>query len=141
MNNIEYFEYTVTAKDLVSLQAAVGFGNADLEQATKAIQNSLYTICAKINDKTVGMGRIVGDGARVFYLQDLFIDPKYQRQGIGTQLMKRMMDYIKKNAFPDTYTTVGLMAAKGKEEFYIHQGFRVRPNENEGPGMLYTFIR
>ena len=36
----------------------------------------------------------------------------------------------------NTRVTVGLMAAKGKEEFYQKLGFRSRPNENEGDGMM-----
>ncbi|WP_099468369.1 GNAT family N-acetyltransferase [Konateibacter massiliensis] len=139
-DNIEYFENTVTAQDLVYLQAAVGFGNADFEQADKAIQNSLYTICAKNAGKTIGMGRVIGDGARIFYLQDVFISPEFQRKGIGTQLINQMLNYIKKNSFAGAYTTVGLMAAKGKENFYINLGFHVRPTDTEGAGMLYTFL-
>ena len=40
------------------------------------------------------------------------------------------------NSIPNTRVTVGLMAAKGKEEFYQKLGFRIRPNEKEGNGMM-----
>ncbi|WP_253287331.1 hypothetical protein [Clostridium bornimense] len=46
------------------------------------------------------------------------------------------MDYIYNNSLSDTKTTIGLMAAKGKEEFYKKFGFIERPNDHQGPGMI-----
>jgi putative acetyltransferase len=34
------------------------------------------------------MGRLVGDGAMYWYLQEIVVLPKYQRQGIGAQLLE-----------------------------------------------------
>ncbi|WFR59577.1 GNAT family N-acetyltransferase [Anaerocolumna sp. AGMB13025] len=138
MNDIIYYENTVTAEELCLLQAAVGFGQANIEQADKAIKNSLFCVSAMVNGKIAGMGRIIGDGARIFYLQDVFIAPDYQRMGIGTEIVTRMMKFIKNNSFEHAHTAVGLMAAKGKEDFYMKLGFRVRPNDHEGHGMIYT---
>lgn len=139
MNEINYYENSVTAEELCFLQASVGFGHGDLKQADKAIKNSLFCVSTKVNGQIAGMGRVIGDGARIFYLQDVFIDPAFQNMGIGTEIITRMMEYIKNNAFEHAHTTIGLMAARGKEEFYLKLGFRLRPNEKEGPGMMYTF--
>ena len=84
----------------------------------------------------IGMGRLVGDGARIFYIQDLFINPKYQKIGIGTEIVSKLIQYIKGESIFDTNIKVGLMAAKGKEAFYEKMGFRIRPNEREGNGMM-----
>ena len=137
MNEIVYYENCVTAEELCYLQAAVGFGQANMEQADKAIKNSLFSVSAKVNGQIAGMGRIIGDGARIFYLQDIFIAPDYQRMGIGTEIVSRMMKFIKENAFEHARTVIGLMAAKGKEDFYLKLGFRLRPNDKEGHGMMY----
>jgi GNAT superfamily N-acetyltransferase len=138
MNQIIYYENSVTAEELCFLQAAVGFGQANIKQADKAIKNSLFCVSAMVNGQIAGMGRIIGDGARIFYLQDVFIAPDYQRMGIGTEIVTRMMKFIKENAFEDAHTAIGLMAAKGKEDFYLKLGFRLRPNDKEGHGMMYT---
>ena len=82
------------------------------------------------------MGRLVGDGARVFYIQDVFIKPEYQRRGIGKLIVAKLLEYIKSNGVVNSNIMVGLMAAKGKEEFYQKFGFRIRPNEKEGNGMM-----
>ncbi len=137
MKEIKYYENEVTAKELYFLQESVGFGKANLMQAEKAIKNSLFCVSVKVNGQIAAMGRVVGDGARIFYLQDVFVAPDYQGLGIGREMMNRMMAYIKENAFEDARTTVGLMAAKGKEDFYLKLGFYMRPNDNEGHGMMY----
>jgi GNAT superfamily N-acetyltransferase len=139
MNEVIYYENAVSAEELLYLQDSVGFGKGNLMQADKALQNSLYSVSAKINGEIAGMGRIVGDGAKIFYLQDVFITPKYQRMGIGTEIVNRLIAYVKENSFDDAFTTIGLMAAKGKEDFYTKLGFRLRPNEKEGHGMIHTF--
>lgn len=138
MNEIIYYENSVIAEELCFLQAAVGFGKANMEQADKAIKNSLFCVSAKVNGHIAGMGRVIGDGARIFYLQDVFIAPDYQRMGIGTEIVTRMVNYIKENAFEHAHTAIGLMAAKEKEDFYLKLGFRLRPNDKEGHGMMYT---
>jgi GNAT superfamily N-acetyltransferase len=55
----------------------------------------------------VGCGRIVGGDGINFYIQDLIIRPEYQHRGMGTQIMKKLMDYIGRHA------QIGLMAAEG----------------------------
>lgn len=40
----------------------------------------------------MGILRAVGDGASVVFLQDLIVLPEFQRQGIGSQLMQRVME-------------------------------------------------
>ena len=79
------------------------------------------------------MARIIGDDGLAFYIQDVIIKPEYQRQGIGTALMNKIMEYIRTHARDNT--VIGLMAAKGKEPFYERYGFTIRPNENLGSGM------
>lgn len=134
--NIVLLEDKLTSEDFCNLQESVGFGRPNLQQIEKAINNSIYCISANIEGEVVGMGRLVGDGARIFYLQDVFINPEYQGKGIGKLIVQKLLEYIKKNGMKDTKITVGLMAAKGKEEFYKKFGFRVRPNEKEGSGMM-----
>ena len=84
MSEIIYYENTVTAEELCYLQKVVGFGEANVKQAAKAIKNSLFCVSAKVNGQIAGMGRVIGDGARIFYLQDVFIAPDYQKMGIGS---------------------------------------------------------
>lgn len=61
--------------------------------------------------------------------------PEYQGCGIGSEMVKRLLDYVKCIAMPDTDISVSLMCAKDKEGFYERFGFKRRPHQYEGAGM------
>jgi len=82
------------------------------------------------------MGRIVGDGAVVVYVQDLIVLPEYQKMGIGKQLIEHLIEYVKVINQPGNEIMLCLMCAKGRESFYEKYGFISRPNDNLGPGMI-----
>lgn len=129
-------ENELTVQQFCDLQESVGFGRSNEKQMEIALKNSLYTVSVEVDKNIVGMGRVVGDGVRVFYLQDIFINPEYQRQGIGTIIVNKLLEYINNIDVSDCDIMIGLMAAKGKEEFYKKFNFRVRANEREGSGMM-----
>lgn len=134
-------ENKLTANQFVELQEAVGFGRPNLKQIEIALENSFYSVSVEMDGKIIGMGRIVGDGARIFYLQDIFIHPKYQRRGIGTEIVKKLLVYIDNLQLEDCNIMVGLMAAKEKEAFYEKFGFKKRPNERQGSGMMMNISK
>lgn len=87
-----------------------------------SLRNSIHCITVKDNDQIVGMGRIVGDGAIYFYIQDIVVHPDYQKNGIGKEIMTILDEYLKRNA-PDK-AFVGLFASQGKEPFYEKYNFK-----------------
>ena len=81
------------AEKILPLYTAVGWTNDTdrPEMLAAAYQNSLCVIGACDGDKLVGIVRAVGDGASIVFVQDLLVLPEYQRQGIGTQLLKTLL--------------------------------------------------
>ena len=67
----------------------------DSTMLKNAYNNSLKTYGAYVDDKLVGIIRVVGDGYSVVFIQDLLIRPEFQRQGIGRALMQRIIDEYK----------------------------------------------
>ncbi|WP_353894012.1 GNAT family N-acetyltransferase [Proteinivorax hydrogeniformans] len=57
----------------------------------KGIKNSLEVITAWQDDKLVGLIRAVGDGESILYIQDILVLKDYKRNGIGTELVKRLL--------------------------------------------------
>ena len=49
-------------------------------------------IAAFEGKQLIGMVRVVGDGASVILIQDLLVRPEYQRKGIGSQLMRAVLE-------------------------------------------------
>ncbi len=133
---VELKDNELTAKAFLALRESAGWGGASEEQIEKGLKNSILTVAAKDGENVVGMGRLIGDRYSIWYVQDVIVLPEYQGKGIGKAIMKRLLSYVDENRLPGTVVTIGLMAARGKEAFYEGLGFRVRPNENEGAGMV-----
>ncbi len=120
----------------LKLRASVGWKKLSDEQAIMALKNSIYTVTAFIDDKPVGMGRMVGDGAVICYIQDLVVHPSYQKLGVGDALMNKLISHANELRIPNTELMLCLMCAKGRESFYTRYGFIARPTAALGPGMI-----
>ena len=121
------------AKDYNRLRHSAGWGVYPEDVVERCLPRSLYCVCAVEGEEIIGIARVVGDGGLVFQVQDVIVLPTFQNQGVGTQLMMAVMDYIRNHAVHNS--TIGLMAARGKESFYKRFGFTSRPTENLGAGM------
>ncbi len=97
------------------------------------MDNSLFHVAVYFEDQLVGMGRVVGDGIMYFYVQDIVVLPDYQGLGIGALIMLNIENYLSSTAIKGS--TIGLLAAKGKEAFYARYGYITRPNASLGHGM------
>ena len=114
------------------MRAVVGWQPFDESMAATALANSLYAVSVLHHGELIGCGRVVGDDAAFFYLQDVVIHPAFQGKGLGKRLVTALMDYIRLHVHPNT--TIGLLAAPGAADFYLQFGFEVcAPNR---PGMM-----
>ena len=136
---IEIKENELDVDTYLSLRRRVGWVELSERQARSALKNALYTLCAYIDGEPVGMGRLVGDGAVISYVQDLVVVPEAQNHNIGGQILEKLKRYVENITEPGTRMMLCLMCAKGREPFYLKHGFTARPNENLGPGMI-TYI-
>ena len=132
----DLIDNALTAKAFLSLRESVGWVGATEQQIDKGLEKSLFNVVAIKNQSIIGMGRLVGDGFNIWYIQDVIVFPEYRGYGVGKAIMKRLISFAEANSLKGTSVTIGLMSAKGKEEFYSKLGFRVRPNEKEGAGMV-----
>lgn len=131
--NIELIESPPTVADYISLRHSVGWGKTDISLAQQSLDNSLYHVIAQENGKTVGMCRVIGDGALFFYVQDLVVSPEHQGLGIGKLLMEKIEFFLSKKASKGA--TIGLFSALGKEPFYFKYGYVKRNGDSLGLGM------
>ena len=87
---LEIKESTLDTDTYLMLRHKVGWIELSREQAKKAIDNALYTLCAYIDGKPVGMGRVVGDGAVISYIQDLVVIPEANLSNMLSRLQCRV---------------------------------------------------
>ena len=87
----------VKLEDVLHLYQAVGWTNYthQPEMLEQALSHSLAIYVALDGDAVVGLIRLVGDGFSSVLVQDLIVLPSYQRQGIGSALMKQALEDFK----------------------------------------------
>ena len=68
---------------------ASAWGNHEPRTFQPVLRRSLTYICAFDNAKLVGFVNVAWDGGLHGFILDVTVDRQYQRQGIGTELVKR----------------------------------------------------
>ena len=125
----------ISIDDYINLRKTADWKDISRRQARAGLKNSVYKLSAKIGNKTVGMARVVGDGGYVMLIVDFVVLPEYRGKGIGTEMMKNVMEFIHNSIKDGEGVMAQLMSAKGRENFYKRFGFAPRPDGNLGAGM------
>lgn len=121
-------ETSVSIDDVLHLYQAVGWTNYtnQPQMLEQALSHSLAIYVALDGDAVVGLIRLVGDGFSSVLVQDLIVLPIYQRQGIGSALMKEALeDY--KDAYQVQLVTDQTERTLG---FYRSMGFEILSTYN-----------
>lgn len=127
----------LTPEEFAELFQSAGWTPPESGQIKAALENSLAVFSAVSGNNTVGMARIVGDGAMTFFIKDVVVAPGYQGKGVGSLLISAIENYIVGNTEPGWAASVELIAASGKELFYKKHGFRT----DCGTGMMKMIRR
>ena len=121
--------------DFLRLFAAAGWGDVPRSMADTALKNSYATFSVLYKNQTIGMARLLGDGAMSFFLKDFVIEPSFQGKGAGRLLLHHIEEYIRAQLKPGWNGYLQLISAKGKENFYQKSGYAVHPHDHSGAGM------
>jgi GNAT superfamily N-acetyltransferase len=140
MNNVEFTD-RLSISDYVALRKAVDFKALSPRQAETALKNCVFLVVAKRNNETIGMTRLIFDGAYIAVLADVIMLPEYQGRGIGKTMIEKALEYLKTNMTNGEQVLVMLMSTQDKEGFYEKLGFIKRPNETYGAGMSQWLLK
>lgn len=138
--SIEYIEATPDIQTYYDLRESVDWNNFCVEQTEAALKERKFFILAKDGENYVAMGSVVGDGM-YYTIVDVTVKPEYQGKKIGSTIVNKLVELIEKNIPDGGRTCIQLIAAPGKEEFYIKQGFDILPNADSGAALrkvIYT---
>ncbi len=80
------------------------------------LRNADVLVTARIDGLLVGVSRALTDFAFCTYLSDLAVDEKFQRQGIGQELLRRTHEAA------GLHTQLILLAAPKAQSYYPHIG-------------------
>lgn len=98
------------------------------EKLQAAMRNYGSVFSAWDGDRLVGLVSVMDDGIMTAYIQYVLVDPEYQGQGIGRQLLEmvkeRYRDYLRivivaYNDRVSFYETCGFSKGEGKSPMFI----------------------
>ena len=120
--NISYVENGIVAvEDIANLRSLVGW-NRMKEEYENPLMDSYYHIAVYSDNCLIGYIDSVSNKVTDAYIQDLMVHPDYQHMGIATNLMNRMIKYLKDNRI----FMISVIYDKKLKPFYDGFGF----NEN-----------
>jgi len=125
---IKVVKEVAAVADFLRLRIVSGLTPRPEAAAKRALPNSLFGVHLIVDEKTVAMGRVVGDGALNFEVVDVAVDPQYQGKGLGRLVMQNIMLYLEQTAVKGAYIT--LLA--DVPELYKKFGFVLSRPECEG---------
>jgi predicted GIY-YIG superfamily endonuclease len=123
-NMFQYVEgiQNLSKEIIIKLYDSVGWSKYTdkPDELMKSLTNSTYIITCLNNNNLIGLARSISDDSAIHYLQDILVDPKYQRLGIGRELFNRCL-----NRFDHVRSHVLLTDDEEKQKlFYEFLGFR-----------------
>lgn len=65
------------------------------EEVELHIRTALHLVTAWDGNDLIGYGRVAGDGATWVEITDLLVKSEYQGKGIGTEITRRLVEFIK----------------------------------------------
>lgn len=112
-----------TVEEHGALAVAVGWQDAFRWEAIPAsLAGSVCGVVAyDAEGQPVAMGRVVGDGAFYFYVQDVVVHPGHRRRGLGREVMQRLRAQVLERAGGDCF--VGLFSTQEAVELYQDADF------------------
>lgn len=109
-----------SAQELQNLFLSVDWSSGHYpEKLIVAMKNSSSVFTAWDGNQLIGLLNVLDDGIMTAYIHYLLINPIYQHQGIGKELVKRMKD-----KYMD-YLRIILIAYDKEIRFYKNSGFEV----------------
>lgn len=128
---IKYFFPKVS--EFISLFNSVGWVRS-IKRVKENKNSTVFAVSLYVDNCIVGMGRVVGDGS-YFTIYDIVVHKDYQGLGLGSIILKEIIEWYKTIEDDDTFLYVN--ASKNKEKFYEKFGFVARPNDDVGAGMKW----
>ena len=113
------FDAPVSPAALADLRQAVGWNRMACDLADPRLRNAFH-LCAWDGERLIGYAAVVSNGVTDAYIQDVMVHPDCQRQGVGTQLMERVLLRLKAEG---VYMVSILYGEAALQPFYEKFGF------------------
>ncbi|MGW8823827.1 GNAT family N-acetyltransferase [Paenibacillus lautus] len=129
--NMHITEDVPQLKEYIDLRFDAGLPEVEESIAETALNRSLLSVLVRDgNDRLIGMGRVIGDGALYFQLVDVMAAASYRDQGLEETIVSELLARLKKIAPSGAEVTV-ITDVPGIK-LYQHAGFKLLYPERYG---------
>jgi len=125
----------LTVSQFMGLRSGSGLSPVDGGLVIRALVSSMFTLRYEHGGETVGMLRVVGDGAFLAVICDVLVLPGYRRRGIGTAMINAALDRISQDMPDGMRIPVMLTCSVEREDFYRKFGFAALNRDVQGVAM------
>ncbi len=105
-------------QELAELYRIAPLGQKSADDLKIVFSNSRFKCFIFDGNTLIGAGRALADGLDCSYIGDVAIHPDYQGRGLGTEVVKTLIQQS------EGHKKIILYANPGKEGFYAHLGFK-----------------
>ena len=116
-NNIDF------AKVTQMLAGSYWSKGIKIDEVRQGAANSALVVGAFYNGKQIGYARVISDKTRFGYICDVFVDERYQRNGIGRMMVDHILNH---ESLTDVYQW--LLITKDAHGVYAKPGFKPLAN-------------
>jgi N-acetylglutamate synthase-like GNAT family acetyltransferase len=117
---MELFSEMDKIKGIIPAKELFHYNWRTKEQDDIMISESVFITIRDLNNKIIGLLRIISDEAYIYYITDVMVIPEKQNQGIGSILMNKAIDFCKKNRFMKIF----LATPPNNKDYYKRFGFK-----------------
>lgn len=135
MTNYKLIERVPTIDEYRDLRRLAGLSQKSEEAAAAGLPNTRYAVVIERDGVAIGMGRVIGDGGTAFQVTDIAVLPEHQGQGLGKQIVARLVDWLRTSAPKSGY--VSLIADGTAKDLYAKFGFK----ETAPEGSVGMYLR
>ncbi len=120
--------------DYRRLRLESGLAERSAQAAEAGLPNTwAAAIVRDESGRTVGMGRVIGDGGCFFQVVDMAVSPAHQRRGVGDAILARLLERLRAQAPADAW--VSLFADPPGRKLYARHGFVATEPDQVGMGL------
>lgn len=126
--------------EIIALYESVGWSayTREPEVLVQAIQGSTFVVtCRGIAGRLVGLARAISDDATICYVQDILVNPSFQRSGAG----RAMLEAIQSSYSHVRQTVLITNNEPGQRTFYEALGFTEGSDFSPEPLSMFARFR
>lgn len=128
----------INTDDFINIRQSLNWNMIPKKLVESAIDGSMINISVFDNDKCIGVGRIVGDGALKGMLTDIMVLKEYQNKGVGKLIVTSLIKELENMVKDGCCFQLEASPTANNREFYIKCGLKYKPENQDG---VYLWIR